>query len=234
MCKIEFPSRQARIRQWCDLYTLQGQRWGLHPSLTAHFALWDIATFNGHCSTLIDIGCGYGRDLLLFRAVFPELQLDGLEPAPPAVKAAESIMPLLALRSLYTQDFFSFAHRGCALKYDVVFANYFLHLFSPEEAVAIMKRVSTILTPSGLAVFSFVSQEDRHWGKGRRISPKTYEVRKGIPWRFMNRQDVETLCVIAGMRVRRMEEFREVESIQRRPDPVKGIYLVAESAPRAC
>ncbi len=223
----DFPSRYERIERWSQIYAAQGQRWGTFPSMTAHLALVEIDRLQKKRLKLIDIGCGYGRDLALFRSTFAKAILDGLEPSPSAIRAGESILPLLNLRNLYTQDVYSVAQDNALPSYDVVFANYFMHLFSLSEATQIMRQMSQMLRPGGIIVVSFVSVRDRHFGKGRRLSRRVYEVRNGIPWRFVDMKEVRAFCDAVNLQIHCLKEFSEVESTQQKPDPVEGIYLVA-------
>lgn len=224
--KYQFPSIYDRIDKWSHIYTTESYRWGMFPSLSSHMALADINAHTYGKGSLLDIGCGYGRDLHLFRTVFPEMRLYGLEPAVPALHLAQSILAPHDIRNIVPSDVFEFGQKRRRGEYEVVFANYFMHLFSMKEEIEILKLIHGILTDEGIAILSWVSSSDRHYGKGRRIDDNCYEIYKGIPWRFVNSREIEEIVCGVGMRILQLREFSEVEMVRGHLDSVCGIYLV--------
>jgi SAM-dependent methyltransferase len=222
----KFPSFNYRIHVWSQIYERQRYRWGLLPSLTAHMALADIENYTKGKGILLDVGCGYCRDLLLFQRVFPNMTFDGLEPAESAVKLARSIIPEISLRKIICSDIFEFGKQGQTAKYTVVYANHFIHLFKEKEQIKILKLIHRLLWKNGVAILSWISSNDRHYGKGYHLDDYCYEVYKGIPWRFVNRSEVETMVSKVGMKVLKLLEFTEVELMGGKPDCVQGIYLL--------
>jgi SAM-dependent methyltransferase len=221
-----FPTPKERIDKWVHVYNKDGLRWGLVPSLTAHLALTDINDFTNHQGPLLDIGCGYCRDLLLFHTVFKDMNLEGLEPASQAIELAKPIMSKKFFKNLICNDIFDFGRLKVTAKYKVVFANYFIHLFSRHEQLWILGLISKILKKNGICILSWVSTHDHHYRNGRYLSNQTYEVYNGIPWRFTTCSMVEKMVYDAGMKVLKLNEFIEVEIIKGKLDRVDGIYLV--------
>jgi SAM-dependent methyltransferase len=201
-------------------------RWGLAPSLTAHLALTEIGgVYRPGCS-LLDVGCGYGRDLLLFRTIFPALILDGIEPSRSAFVVADALMHSIRFRNAFNTDVFSFFDSKPGLKYDVIFANYFIHLFSIDEAVLILKQLHQFLNVRGLLVMSFISTRDPHHGLGMQISSHFFEVYPKIPWRFYTPKDACAVMEKCAYRVKAFTEYKEVELLNGQPDKVHGFYIV--------
>lgn len=117
------PSLNDRISKWNSLYIEQGQRWDLIPSLAAHLSLPQIyrTTQNQNKSNLLDIGCGYGRDLMFFKRIFHTLNLEGLDSSYSAIKIARQFLHYFTARNLYEKDFIEFSLKK---KYDIIFGNY--------------------------------------------------------------------------------------------------------------
>ncbi|MBZ5497756.1 MAG: class I SAM-dependent methyltransferase [Acidobacteriia bacterium] len=192
-------------------------------------ALTEISKADGLRGRVIDIGCGYGRDLELFRSVFAHLELSGLDASPSAIETARRKIPGLRI---INADIFQYGHEADTNRYHVAFANYFLHLFSDAEVLRIMRTMGAIVRREGRVVASFVSVRDRHYGKGSKLCERCYEVTKGIPWRFRDREEILNLCRSSGLEAATIQEFEEVELVQGRPDPVVGFYLVAKRPER--
>ncbi len=224
---MSFPTSQERIRTWSEVYSTQGQRWGVLPSLTAHLALSEIENLSGGIGSMIKLGCGYGRDLVLFRSVFPDLIVDAIEASSPALEIGKSNIEAVGLRNLFPVDLFEFGEKNRQERYDIVFANYFLHLFSLREAAIILGMVSDVLKDNGAAILSLVSVRDRHYRKGSELEKQCYEVFRGLPWRFFDADDVRMLCDDVGMVVCDLREFTELELVGGESDLVEGYYLVA-------
>ena len=225
---LVFPSCEDRIEAWSNVYRREGHRWGFLPSLSAHLALAEIARLRARPVRLLDCGCGYGRDLLLFRSMFKEAILDGWDASSVATQLAQDRASTLRLRHHYGGNILNATDIPETAGYDCVFANYFVHLFCHDEAVEIMRLFGQLIAPGGIVVVSFVSTRDRHYGKGVKVARNCYEVRDGISWCFVDTSDVCELCKASDLSAVSMHEFSEVEFAAGRPDPVEGIWLVAK------
>ena len=224
--KIYYPSVGKRINKWEDLYINEGYRWGILPSLCAHIALADIDLLTKKSGLLLDLGCGYGRDVALFTKMFPEMSILGLEPTKTAVDLAKFINPKSNYNGLICMDVFDYFRRKEKSQYDVIFANYFIHLFSENEQYTILNLIRDRLSPKGVVIFSWLSNYDRHYGKGKKICNGSYHVYRDIPWRFVNVKDVEKMISSTGMRILKIYDYVEVELIKGKADRVNSIYTV--------
>ncbi len=198
------------------------------PSLAAHLSLTDINSLSVPNGALLDVGCGYGRDLALFRTFFPDMALHGVEPSQPAIALGSPVFQEIKLRNLYENDVF----RNCwhvrrRERFDIIFANYFVHLFSDEESAEVFRILRAILKPHGALILSFVSTRDPHFGLGKHLGRGAYEVRQGMPWRFVNEQDVRSLAAASGLSIQILRPYTETELVADACDRVESLYVVA-------
>jgi SAM-dependent methyltransferase len=223
----EIPSLSDRVKLWNAVYDAQGMRWGLNPSLCAHMALPYIEETTGGTGSLIDIGCGYGRDLLFLRGFFPQLALSGLEPATEALQLGQQVFGAARVRTCVHQNLVAFSRGAINGNYQIILANYLFHLFSKHEVFKALRSVACMLAPKGRLIASFVSTDDRHYGKGRRLGSRVYRVVNGIPWRFSDEAEIRAFCRQAGLRVEILTPYKELELVNKRSDTVDGLFLVA-------
>lgn len=217
-------SAQQRIAYWNTIYKNQGRRWSSLPSLCAHLALADIAAVRMKGPRILDVGCGYGRDLALFGHVFSDGVLTGLDASNEALRIARDLLPNNAF---VNRDLFSTTNKRLGQRFDVVFSNYFLHLLFDDEIVEALRIMRTLATKQGLLVSSLVSTRDRHYGKGKRLGFRSYEVAAGLAWRFADEDDAARMWSAARLRVLAVRAYAEVELVGGRPDPVSSLYVIA-------
>ena len=160
----------AAARYWEKRYATDGPLWGDGPSELARLAVArlrsSVAAVRGADAvplTLIDVGCGYGRDC---RYLAAELgcRVLGLDPAPAAVAAARRTRrPDLDVEYL-AGDAASLADDAAqAGRFDVAFAGNVYHLLSPGGLLFL----STLSPrdPQHYAVGEPVLGEERSWAE---------------------------------------------------------------------
>jgi len=167
----------AAARYWEKRYAKDGRLWGDGPSELARLAVArlrpsvaaervaDAATL-----TLIDVGCGYGRDS---RYLAAELgcRVLGLDPSPAAVAAARKARrPDLDVEYL-AGDAASLADDAAqAGRFDVAFAGNVYHLLSPGGRREFAAALAALVRPGGLLFLSTLSPRDpRHYAVGEPV-----------------------------------------------------------------
>ena len=167
----------AAARYWEKRYATDGPLWGDGPSELARLAVArlrsSVAAVRGADAvplTLIDVGCGYGRDC---RYLAAELgcRVLGLDPAPAAVAAARRTRrPDLDVEYL-AGDAASLAEDGAqAGRFDVAFAGNVYHLLSPGGRREFAAALAALVRPGGLLFLSTLSPRDpQHYAVGEPV-----------------------------------------------------------------
>ena len=145
----------AAARYWEKRYATDGRLWGDGPSELARLAVARLRPAVTAASaadapplTLLDVGCGYGRDS---RYLAAELgcRVLGLDPSPAAVAAARKARrPGLDVEYL-AGDAASLADDAArAGRFDVAFAGNVYHLLSPGGRREFAAALAAIVRPA--------------------------------------------------------------------------------------
>jgi SAM-dependent methyltransferase len=156
--------------RWEEEYKSNERLWGEQPSELALAAVAFIQTTDANAETLsiLDLGCGYGRDALYYAESLDcsvlgiDLAAKGIEMGKKAAsdKAVEGVN--FECRDL--KDF----HEGA---YDVVCASNLYQLLRPEQRGELRETVEASLKPGGLFLLSTLSTIDpEHFGIGEPIA----------------------------------------------------------------
>ncbi|MCX6362840.1 MAG: class I SAM-dependent methyltransferase [Actinobacteria bacterium] len=167
----------AAARYWEKRYAADGRLWGDGPSELARLAVARLrpalaAAHDAHATsfTLIDVGCGYGRDS---RYLATELgcRVLGLDPSPAAVAEARKA-PRPGLDVEYEVGDVASLTDGAeqAGRFDVAFAANVYHLLSPGGRRELAAALATLVRPGGLLFLSTLSPRDpRHYAVGEPV-----------------------------------------------------------------
>jgi 2-polyprenyl-3-methyl-5-hydroxy-6-metoxy-1,4-benzoquinol methylase len=167
----------AAARYWEKRYVTDGRLWGDGPSELARLAVARLRPAVAGASdadaaplTLIDVGCGYGRDS---RYLAAELgcRVLGLDPSPAAVAAARKARrPGLDVEYL-AGDAASLADDAArAGRFDVTFACNVYHLLSPGGRREFAAALAALVRPGGLLFLSTLSPRDpQHYAVGEPV-----------------------------------------------------------------
>lgn len=148
--------------------------------------------------TLVELGCGSGRDARFFAARrFDVLALDSSRAA---IRAARRLLgtprvpPAHRVRLVHGRVLRRLRDvpAGSA---DVVYSHLFYNLhFSPKELGQLFAEAARVLAPGGAHLFAVRSTRDPWCGKGRRIGPNRYDLRpKGVAMQFFDRRIIDRL-----------------------------------------
>jgi len=162
---------------WQQRYAGDGRPWGDGPSELARLAVARLSPTAAAQSaadvpfTILDVGCGYGRDS---RYLAAELgcRVLGLDPAPAGVTdARRQRSPGLEVE--YRQgDVASLAREaGQAAGYDVAFVCNVYHLLGPIGRREFTAALAALVRPGGLLFLSTLSPRDpQHYAVGSPVS----------------------------------------------------------------
>ncbi len=145
-----------QINFWDDIYKKNNMLWGMENSKASDLALNYICL--NKSENIIDLGCGYGRDIIFFKKKYEDINIDGIDISEHAI-------------FLYNKNF-SFERRITVFnlnvlnlhkidkKYSVVFSNHLFHFFSYVEIVHILKSIKKILINDGIFIGSFLVENE--------------------------------------------------------------------------
>jgi SAM-dependent methyltransferase len=155
------------VDHWQDVYRCTGAVWGDTPSEIARRAVADLTGRGLHRAGLrvLDIGCGYGRDLVYLRDRLDAVFI-GVDASPAALDLARDRLaddPRVELRLARLQDI----ELG---RFDVLLAANVYHLLQPPQRDLFRRLVLGHLRPGGLLYLSTASVRDpQHYGAGRAV-----------------------------------------------------------------
>lgn len=160
---------------WDNKYK-EGERvWGGKPSELAVVAVEHLLKHELHTSTLsiLDIGCGYGRDAEYFSRLL-KCRVLGIDTSKKAIDIARDAFPGATDVEFRCCDF---TEVGGA-KYDVVFISNVYHFLRREEREKLRETVINLLIPGGLMFLSTLSINDlQDYGGGVPVpeEPNSFE-----------------------------------------------------------
>jgi SAM-dependent methyltransferase len=142
--------------------------------------------------TLLDVGCGYGRDS---RYLASELhcRVVGVDPSPAGIAAARASLRRDQAIEFHIADAASFAADPAqAGAYDVVFAGQVYSLLGPMGRRQFVAALATLSRPGGLLFLSTLSPRDpQHYAVGR---PVTGEQRSWVHHTYLHFCTAEELA----------------------------------------
>lgn len=156
----------------------------------------------------IDIGCGGGKDLLLFRKM--GMEAHGIEISEAAIKVTDGYLKKWdesAKVSLYDgknipypNEYFDFA----------IIMGVLDHMLFPH-ALKLIKEIYRVLKPEGYICASLHSIYDSNYGKGIQIERNTYIIQQGefevdLPQHYFDEEDVLKLFQIFEIEQAYIEE----------------------------
>jgi SAM-dependent methyltransferase len=168
---------------WDGQYRAGGELWGETPSELAVAAVERLRQLGPDAAglTLLDLGCGYGRDdVALWRAL--GLAIVGIDGAQSAVEMARAALPADARIDYRCVDLTNGARVDSGLwdgpggamaagtRFDVVYSSNVYQLLGPPARAAFRAAVRDLLAPGGLFFMSTLSAVDpQHAGRGRPV-----------------------------------------------------------------
>jgi SAM-dependent methyltransferase len=155
---------------WEARYAAEGRLWGDGPSELALLAVARLQPYATPELTVLDVGCGYGRDTRYLAAELGCRAL-GLDPSPAAITAARRQRSTSLDVDFVTADLVAFAAEPeNAGRFDVVFACNVYHLLGPIGRREFAAALGAAARPGGLLFLSTLSPRDpQHYAVGRQV-----------------------------------------------------------------
>lgn len=168
---------------------------------------------------MLELGCGQGRDTLLFAS--KGIEIEALDYSPVGIERLQKLASEKNLSNLHASVFD--ARNGLPFnnnEYDAVYSHMFFTMrFTWDELEAIVHEVNRVLKNNGFHFFSVRNRNDRVYGKGIKIDENIYDY-KTFQVRFFSREDVEKLA--EGFKILEVREIVE---------GLKTLYLVSSMKP---
>ena len=154
---------------WDKVYSDNGNVWGTNPSELACVAVTYLRAYkpDNQPMSIVDIGCGYGRDTLYLANVL-QCTVLGIDRSAKAIEIASSILTNVNQETVIFRqcDFCDLEYE----KYDIVFTSHLYHLLNGDERKKLRRTINRLLKPKGLLFLSTLSVNDpEHYGKGNLV-----------------------------------------------------------------
>ncbi len=155
---------------WDKDYEKSGQIWGENPSELAGAAVRYLKKnrLDKKNHSLLDIGCGYGRDAFYLSDNL-KYNILGIDVSEKAIEIAMNTVIKTKKHNIMFQSI-NFASLG-GDQYDIVFASNVYQILHPHEREAFRNAAKKALRQEGLLFLSTLSTNDpEHYGKGVQIA----------------------------------------------------------------
>lgn len=199
------PARPDQQEQWDSQFSRSDAFFGEQPSEFARISL-ELFRQNG-VRSLLEVGCGQGRDTVLFAGqALAVTALDYSEAAVAGVRKKAADAGLLAQLHPCRHDVreaLPFADE----QFDACYSHMLLCMeLSTAEIAFVLREMHRVLKPGGLAVYSVRSNFDRHYRAGTHWGEDIYEI-GGFAVQFFTAEKIRRLSRgYELLQVNRMEE----------------------------
>ncbi len=163
-----------------------------HPSSFAK----DITKYLKESSTILDLGCGNGRDSIYFLSL-------GLNVT--AIDASNLVIEML--QNQYQEESICFicddfvcSSMIYAGQYDYCYSRFSLHAINEEQENELIKNVFKVLKTGGKFFVEVRSIHDELYGKGKAVGKNAY-IYNGHFRRFLIREELERKLVEVGFKI---------------------------------
>ena len=164
-CPDKMPAKRRNM-YWDDKYKSDEHVWGKEPSKLAVAAIEYLqkCKSTNEILSVLDIGCGYGRDVFYFLENL-RCRVLGIDISEKAIDIASSAAAKARKENVKFQCLNFMELKGN--RYDIVFISSLYQLLKKEERKELVETVMKTLKPNGLLFLSTLSIRDpEHAGKG--------------------------------------------------------------------
>ncbi|HYA69807.1 MAG TPA: class I SAM-dependent methyltransferase [Thermoplasmata archaeon] len=210
------PLRQARY--WDRRYISDPEFFGSEPS---RFLRWTLARIRAPGPNWLELGSGYGRDLVALRE--RGFSVRGVD-----VSRVGTTLARRAKLAAIEAPALEYLPRLDSGSVDVVYSNLFLNMeFTEEEHERLFAEVHRVLAPGGYHAYSVRSVADQWYGRGPKTGPDSFDLAPDGPvLHFFSREYARRL------RHGRFRCVRVWEGTEGREFPISVLYTL-ERKPRA-
>ena len=194
--RVEPAAGRATVTtHWDDTYRDGGRPWGEGPSELAAVAVERLRSTVGPGLSILDVGCGYGRDsrhlsrelgaavlgidlsaegIAAAREWAPESAGTGARGTAPTAAGSAAGAPerqsAVEYRCAGFEEIAAEVERGSLDAFDVVFVSNLYQLLGPRERAGLRRALGALLKPAGLLFLSTLSTGDpQHYGAGEPV-----------------------------------------------------------------
>lgn len=183
---------------WNDKFIKKKYIWGLEESISARLVLEDLKDEHLCSPRLIDLACGYGRDVNYYRN--NGIKCVGIDSSEEAIRIGKEQWNDL---DIVHGDIFFYSYD----KVDIVTCNFIIHLLTRDERKKMVKLVYDILEDGGVAYFTVSSDRDCDFSLGEVVGPNLVKNERGVTKFYYNEELVkEEFCIFSKVIIK---EFRE-------------------------
>jgi len=148
------------LNYWNKKYSKQQRVWGIDASNAAKHAGRYLEKISLKNETMLDLGCGYGRDAAFFHQ--RGFEVTGIDIASEGIRMAKSTFSKQIFKVM---DFHN--HAFDEMQFGLIFANYFFHLITDsEKRQKFIERCHQLLKLKGILFASFASTKDHDFQSG--------------------------------------------------------------------
>lgn len=174
---------------WDKIYEKDASFFGENPS---DFAVYCYDIMKDRTKTILELGCGQGRDSLFFAS--KHIKVKALDYSCSAIEqlsrsAKQTDLPMEV--SIYD------ATKPLPFNddtFDAVYSHMLFSMrFSQEQLKFIFKEIRRVLRKDGFHFFSVRNHSDKFYGKGTKIDDETFDI-NGFQIRFFTMPEIENLC----------------------------------------
>ena len=177
---------------WDNEYKSKERVWGEGPSELAIAAVEYVESCkkpNNEPVSIIDIGCGYGRDVMYFSEHL-SCSVLGIDISEEAIGMARTTSRELSKGDVQFRCC-DFTELGRS-RYDVVFVANLYHLLRPGEREELIEKIKEVLLSGGLLFLNALSTNDpEEYGKGIPVPHEPHSFQKEKYLHFCTREELE-------------------------------------------
>lgn len=164
---------------WNNKFIKKKYIWGIEESISARLVLEDIKKENLKNPKLIDLACGYGRDVNYYRN--NGIISSGIDSAEEAIRIGKEQWNDL---DIMCDDIFSHSYD----KVDIITCNFIIHLLPQSDRERMVKLINDVLDKGGIVYFTVSSDQDCDFASGEVVGPNLVKNERGVTKFYYNEE----------------------------------------------